>query len=64
MSSDSDRIPAPAISETILKTGRFDEMKDWYTIALDMEPFFVRARPEKHAWSKSQLIAFFILHGT
>jgi catechol 2,3-dioxygenase-like lactoylglutathione lyase family enzyme len=64
MSETSKRIPAPALSETILKTGRFDEMKDWYSIALDMEPFFVRGRPEKVSWTKSQQIAFFKLHGS
>lgn len=63
MSDEVANIPAPAISETILKTGRFDEMKEWYTVALDMEPFFVRGRPEKVAWTKSQQIAFFKLHG-
>ncbi len=56
-------ISAPAISETILKTGQFDVMKNWYTVALDMEPIFVRGRPEKVSWTGSQQIAFFRLRG-
>ncbi|MBT7956165.1 MAG: hypothetical protein HN731_13300 [Rhodospirillaceae bacterium] len=65
MPSNTENIPAPAISETILKTGRFDVMKDWYTKALDVEPFFVRPRPDpdKISWTKSQQIAFFRLRG-
>ena len=63
MPEKSDNIPAPSISEVILKTGRFDAMKDWYTQALDFEPFFVRPRPEKLSWTKSQQIAFFRLRG-
>lgn len=31
------------ISETILKTGRLDEMKAWYTRMLGVEPFFEHA---------------------
>jgi len=61
--TEDTNIPAPAISETILKTGRFDEMKEWYTVALDFEPFFVRGRPEKVSWTGSQQIAFFRLKG-
>lgn len=64
MKNIDEKIPAPAISETILKTGHFDDMKDWYTIALDMEPFFVRGRPDQISWTGSQKIAFFKLHGT
>jgi len=56
-------IPAPGISEIVLRTGRFDEMKNWYKIALDIEPFFVRERPKEVSWTQSQQIAFFKLHG-
>ena len=38
-------------------------MMDWYSVTLDMEPFFVRERPEESSWTKSQQIAFFKLHG-
>ena len=31
------------ISETILKTGRLDEMKAWYTTVLGVDPFFENA---------------------
>ena len=34
------------ISETILKTGRLEEMKAWYTTVLGVEPFFEHAPPE------------------
>ena len=34
------------ISETILKTGRLDEMKAWYTALLQVTPFFEHAPPE------------------
>ncbi len=63
MTENEGNIPAPAISEIVLKTGRFDEMKDWYTVALDVQPFFVRERPKKVSWTGSQQIAFFKLHG-
>ena len=33
------------ISETILKTGRLDAMKAWYTSVLGIEPFFEHAPP-------------------
>lgn len=33
------------ISETILKTGRLDEMKPWYTTILGVTPFFEHAPP-------------------
>lgn len=33
------------ISETILKTGRLDEMKAWYAIVLGVAPFFEHAPP-------------------
>ena len=33
------------ISETILKTGRLDEMKSWYTTVLGLAPFFEHAPP-------------------
>jgi catechol-2,3-dioxygenase len=63
MSSDREKIPAPSISEIVLKTSNFTKMRDWYSVALDMDPFFVRERPEKPSWTKSQQIAFFKLHG-
>ena len=63
MSNDNENIPAPSISELVLKTSRFEKMKDWYTIALDTEPFFIRERPKEPSWTKSQHIAFFKLHG-
>lgn len=34
------------ISETILKTGRLDEMKAWYENLLQVAPFFEHAPPE------------------
>ena len=34
------------ISETILKTGRLDEMKAWYKTVLGVEPFFEHAPPK------------------
>ena len=34
------------ISETILKTGRLDEMKPWYETVLGVAPFFEHAPPE------------------
>ena len=63
MSRNTEHIPAPSISEIVLKTSRFDEMKDWYTVTLDMEPFFIRERPKETSWTKSQQIAFFKLYG-
>ena len=63
MSNNIENIPTPAISEIVLKTGRFHKMKDWYSIALDEEPFFVRERPDEPSWTKSQQIAFFKLYG-
>lgn len=33
------------ISETILKTGRLDEMKAWYSVVLGTTPFFEHAPP-------------------
>ena len=63
MSGNTKNISAPSISEVVLKTSRFDEMKDWYTVTLDMEPFFIRKRPKEPSWTKSQQIAFFKLYG-
>ena len=63
MSGNTEHIPTPSISEIVLKTSRFDEMKDWYTVTLDMEPFFIRERPKETSWTKSQQIAFFKLYG-
>jgi len=63
MAKNMQSIPSPAISEIVLKTSRFDEMRDWYTVALDSEPFFVRKRPKEVSWTQSQQIAFFKLHG-
>ncbi len=63
MSGNTENISAPSISEVVLKTSRFDEMKDWYTVTLDMEPFFIRERPKEPSWTKSQQIAFFKLYG-
>ncbi|WP_206243962.1 VOC family protein [Novosphingobium terrae] len=34
------------ITETILKTGRLDAMKPWYTTVLGVEPFFEHAPPQ------------------
>lgn len=34
------------ISETILKTGRLDEMKAWYRTVLDVAPFFEHSPPQ------------------
>ena len=64
MADNQPRIPAPTISEVVLKTGRFDVMRDWYVTALATEPFFTRGRPEKTSWTKSQQIAFFKLTGS
>ncbi len=44
MSNDNENIPAPSISELVLKTSRFEKMKDWYTITLAMEPIIIRER--------------------
>ena len=63
MVNSSNIIPPPSLSEIILKTSNFDVMKDWYKIALDMEPFFTRGRPEEVSWTKSQQIVFFKLYG-
>lgn len=48
----TDPHPAPSqpssrlrISETILKTGRLDEMKRWYETVLGVSPFFEHAPP-------------------
>ena len=35
------------ISETILKTGRLDEMKAWYETLLQVAPFFEHAPAEE-----------------
>ncbi len=45
MTTDSDLQPSSAlrISETILKTGRLDAMKAWYTTILGVAPFFEHA---------------------
>jgi len=63
MSDTNGKIPPPAFSEVVLKTIRFDVMKDWYTRALDLEPFFIRPRPEKVSWTGAQQVAFFRLRG-
>lgn len=45
----TDAAPQPSsrlkISETILKTGRLDAMKAWYTMVLGVAPFFEHAPP-------------------
>lgn len=63
MSDKSNGVPAPALSEVVLKTGNFDTMKEWYIAALDRDPFFVRPRPEKASWTLAQQVAFFRIHG-
>ena len=47
----------------MLKIGRFNEMRNWYSKTLGMEAFFIRGRPDKPSWTQSQQIAFFKLHG-
>ena len=59
----SAQIPIPALSEVVLKTGNFIQLKDWYVKALSTEPFFTRPRPEEVSWTEAQQIAFFKLAG-
>ena len=59
----STPIPLPALSEVVLRTGKFDQLKDWYVKVLAAEPFFTRPRPEKISWTRAQQIAFFKLAG-
>ena len=63
MNNNMSNIPLPSISELVLKTSRFTKMKDWYQMALDAQPFFVRERPKEVSWTESQQIAFFKLKG-
>ncbi len=43
----TQHLSVPRISEVILKTRRFDEMKHWYTMVLGAAPFFER-KPSEH----------------
>lgn len=61
--SDKSTVPVPALSEVVLKTGNFEVLKEWYTAALDREPFFVRPRPKEVSWTGAQQVAFFRLSG-
>ena len=63
MNQTSTTVPLPSLSEVVLKTGRFDRLKDWYITALSREPFFIRPRPKEVSWTGSQQIAFFKLAG-
>ena len=63
MAKGNTAVPVPALSEVVLKTSRFDLLKDWYSKALVSEPFFVRPRPEKASWTGAMQIAFFKLAG-
>ena len=53
----------PSLSVVVLKTGDFDRLKNWYTMALGCEPFFTRPRPKETSWTGAQQIAFFKLMG-
>ncbi|MEE2746135.1 MAG: hypothetical protein VX617_04545, partial [Pseudomonadota bacterium] len=56
-------VAVPALSEIVLKTGKFDQLKNWYITALSSQPFFIRPRPKEVSWTGSQQIAFFKLAG-
>ena len=55
-------MPPMRISEIVLKTMRFAEMRDWYLCVLGIEPFYQRGRPEKPSWTGALAIAFFRMH--
>lgn len=61
--SDDNAVPVPCLSEIVLKTANFEVLKDWYTVALDREPFFTRPRPKEVSWTKAQQVAFFKMAG-
>ena len=63
MTDDTTTVPVPTLSEVVIKTGRFDLLKDWYSKALCTEPFFTRPRPPETSWTGAQQIAFFKLPG-
>ena len=63
MTDDTTTVPVPTLSEVVIKTGRFDLLKDWYSKALCTEPFFTRPRPPETSWTGAQQIAFYKLPG-
>ena len=63
MTDYTTTVPVPTLSEVVIKTGRFDLLKDWYSKALCTEPFFTRPRPPETSWTGAQQIAFYKLPG-
>lgn len=59
----TENLPLLGISEIVLKTDQFDELRAWYQIVLGAEPFYVREKPEKPSWTGAMGVAFFRLHG-
>ena len=57
----ANKPPRPHLSEIVLKTKRYQEMRDWYATFLDTEPGVERDRPEKASWTGAMSIAFFQL---
>jgi catechol 2,3-dioxygenase-like lactoylglutathione lyase family enzyme len=55
--------PSPRLSETVLKTARFETMLEWYRTLIGLEPFYLRrGAPEAPSWSGAHGIAFFRLY--
>lgn len=52
---------SPHLSEVILKTKRFKELKGWYHTFVGKDPFVERDRPEKASWTGAMSVAFFQL---
>ena len=54
---------APRLSETVIKTARFERVKEWYQTLIGREPFYLRrGPPDEPSWSGAHAIAFFRLH--
>jgi catechol 2,3-dioxygenase-like lactoylglutathione lyase family enzyme len=55
--------PVPHLSETVLKTSRFEVLLPWYQRMIGIEPFYLRrGEPDEPSWSGAHAIAFFRLH--
>lgn len=53
----------PRISEIVLKTARFEPMRQWYETVLGCKPFYVRTTPPPTpSWSGARSVAFYRLH--
>src|ERR1700754_5124293 len=63
--------PHLRIGEVVLRTGRYDEMRAWYRLVLDLEPYYENlpnppagrnvSGPDQPAWATQVRLAFFRL---